>query len=49
VYVQTPLEPLERHTAVKYADMSCSKAPSFVAKFSIKCQSREAVVQSKQK
>jgi len=43
VNVQTPFEPLERPTAV-----SCSKAPSFVAKFNIRCQS-EAVVQNEQK
>jgi hypothetical protein len=39
VYVQTPLETLERPTAVRYADMSRSKAPSFVAKCNIKRQS----------
>ena len=43
MYVQTPVEALERPTVVKYADVSCSKAPSFVAKFDIKCQSRKHV------
>jgi hypothetical protein len=43
VYVPTPLEPVERPTAAKYADESCSKAPSFVAKFNIKRQSRKHI------